>query len=101
MLKIVPLTNLKRTGGTVLAKLSNSDESVVITRRGRPAAVLVSMERYKEMEAYAARLNELELAELVRQARLELDAGETIPQHEVVARLKKKFGVPEKKERKR
>jgi prevent-host-death family protein len=91
MQKIMPLTDLKRTAGTVLADLSESGKSVVITRRGRPAAVLVSIERYQEMETYAAQLVELELVELVRKGGAAIEAGEAITHEEVKARLLKKY----------
>lgn len=93
MQKIMPLTDLQRTAGSVLADLSSTDESVVITHRGRPAAVLISVARYQAIEADLERLDELELVELVRAGRAEIEAGKTIPHEEVVARIKRKFGV--------
>jgi prevent-host-death family protein len=93
MQKIMPLTDLQRTAGSVLAELSDSNESVVITHRGRPAAVLLSVARYQEIEAAAKRLDELELVELVRQGRAAIEAGDTIPHEEVKRRLLKKFGL--------
>lgn len=93
MQKIMPLTDLQRTAGAVLADLSGSGESVVITHRGRPAAVLISVARYQAIEADLERLDELELVELVRQGRAAMEAGDTIPHEEVKARLMRKFGL--------
>lgn len=92
----MPLTDLQRTAGSVLADLSDTDESVVITHRGRPAAVLLSVSRYQAIEADLERLDELELVELVRQGRAAMEAGDTIPHEEVKARLMKKFGLTKK-----
>ena len=46
----------------------------MITHRGRPAAVLVSAERYAQMEADLERLDELELIAMVEDARQGLQA---------------------------
>ncbi|MEO6393481.1 MAG: type II toxin-antitoxin system Phd/YefM family antitoxin [Pyrinomonadaceae bacterium] len=99
MQKIMPLTDLQRTAGSVLADLSSTDESVVITHRGRPAAVLISVARYQAIEADLERLDELELVELVREARQEHAAGEMIPHHEVVERIQRKFAPKQKNKR--
>jgi len=42
----VPITRLLRWPSSVLARLTGSDEPIVLTRHGRPAAVLVSAAAY-------------------------------------------------------
>jgi len=41
MQKIVPVTELQREAGQILRRLRDSKEPVIITQRGRPAAVLI------------------------------------------------------------
>jgi len=50
MKKIIPITDLQRQAGQILSSPSHSDEPVIITQRGRTAAVIVSAERYIQIE---------------------------------------------------
>ena len=45
--RIVPVTDLRQNAAAVLKKLQSSREPLVITQRGRAAAVLVSLEAYE------------------------------------------------------
>jgi prevent-host-death family protein len=88
MQKIIPITDLQRGAGQIVTDLS--DESIVITHRGRAAAVLVSAERYAQMELDLERLDELELAGMVEDARHARTANQTLSHDEVKRRLKKR-----------
>jgi prevent-host-death family protein len=88
MQKIIPITDLQRGAGQIVAELA--DESIVITHRGRVAAVLVSAERYAQMESDLERLDELELAGMVDEARLARASEQTLSHEEVKRRLKKR-----------
>lgn len=87
MKNIVPITDLQRQAGQIVSGLADSDEPVVITQRGRAAAVIVSASRYAEIEEDLRRLDELELLEMVDRAHAARAAGETIPHAEVKRRL--------------
>jgi prevent-host-death family protein len=91
MQKIMPITDLQRAAGNIIADLTDSDESVVITHRGRPAAVLLSVARYEEIEGDLQRLDDLELLDMVAKARQGRAAGQTIPHEQVKTKLAKKF----------
>ena len=67
-----------------------ADDSVVITHRGRAAAVLVSAERYAQRESDLERLAELELAGMVEEARRARAADQSLSHEEVKRRLKKR-----------
>ncbi|MBA3713957.1 MAG: type II toxin-antitoxin system Phd/YefM family antitoxin [Pyrinomonadaceae bacterium] len=97
MRKIVPITDLQRQAGQVISSLADSDEPVVITQRGRAAAVIVSAERYTQIEEDLQRLDELELLEMVKLAREAQAAGETLSH----AKVKKQLGVGQKAQPKR
>ncbi|MCA1626313.1 MAG: type II toxin-antitoxin system Phd/YefM family antitoxin [Acidobacteria bacterium] len=87
MKKIIPITDLQRQAGQVVGSLSDSDEPVVVTQRGRAAAVIVSVERYQQIEADLERLDELELSEMVERGRAAKAAGEVLSHAEVKRRL--------------
>lgn len=87
MRKIIPITDLQRQAGQVVGSLTDSDEPVVVTQRGRAAAVIVSIERYQQIEEDLERLDELELAEMVERGRAAKRAGEVLSHNEVKRRL--------------
>ena len=87
MKKIIPITDLQRQAGQILSSLSDSDEPVIITQRGRTAAVIVSAERYTQIEEDLQRLDELELLEMVKRANEARAAGDTVSHAEVKKRL--------------
>jgi prevent-host-death family protein len=88
MQKIIPITDLQRGAGQIVTDLA--DDSVVITHRGRAAAVLISAERYAQMESDLERLDELELAGMVEEARRARTSNQTLPHEEVKRRLKRR-----------
>lgn len=93
MRKIVPITDLQRQAGQLVSEVVSSDEPIIITQRGRAAALIVSAARYAQIEADLQRLDELELLELVARARVEIAAGQTLAQQQVKARLAKRAGA--------
>ncbi len=58
-----------------------------MTQRGRAAVVIVSIERYQQIEEDLERLDELELAEMVERERVTKRAGEVLSHNEVKRRL--------------
>ncbi|PYS92533.1 MAG: type II toxin-antitoxin system prevent-host-death family antitoxin [Acidobacteria bacterium] len=97
MQKIIPITDLQRAAGQIVTDLTAADDSVVITHRGRPAAVLLSAERYAQMESDLERLDELELIGMVESARAARASGQTLSHDEVKKRLRKRAaGAPKR-----
>jgi prevent-host-death family protein len=92
MKRIIPVTDLQRQAGQILSSLSDSDEPVIVTQRGRASAVIISAERYTQIEEDLERLDELELSELVKRAREARAAGDTISHSNV----KKRLGLEER-----
>jgi prevent-host-death family protein len=66
---IVPISDLRDDAANVLDRLKKSREPVVITQRGRAAAVLVSVEEYERSE------HEREILRLLVQGDKEVAAG--------------------------
>ena len=87
MKHIVPITDLQRQAGQIIGSLADSDEPVVVTQRGRAAAVIISAERYEQIEDDLSRLDELELLELIEEGKRQIAAGNVISQDEVKQRL--------------
>jgi prevent-host-death family protein len=81
----------------VLNRLSGSDEPIIVTRRGRAAAVLISAERYTRIEEDLKQFDELELSEMVMRARAAREVGDTVSHKDV----KKRLGLAERESAKR
>ena len=66
---IVPISDLREDAANILSKMKNSHEPVVITQRGRAAAVMVSIEEYERST------HEREILRLLAQGDREVAAG--------------------------
>jgi prevent-host-death family protein len=66
---IVPISDLRDDAANVLDRMKKSQEPVVITQRGRAAAVIVSIEEYERSE------HERELLRLLVKGDKEVAAG--------------------------
>jgi prevent-host-death family protein len=67
---IVPITDLRQDATSIVKRVNDSGQPVVITQRGRAAAVMVSMEAYEHSE------HQLELLRLLARGEKEMEAGE-------------------------
>src|SRR5690242_13028424 len=99
MKKIIPMTDLQRQAGQIVAGVSSTDEPVIITQRGRAAAVLVSAHSYSQIEKDLERLDELELLEAIAKSREAISRSQTIPHAEVKKRLQKRYNVKPERNR--
>jgi prevent-host-death family protein len=66
---VIPVTDLQQDAAAALKRARDSRQPVVITQRGRAAAVLVSIETYKAAE------HERELLRLLAKGDKEIAAG--------------------------
>jgi prevent-host-death family protein len=66
---IIPITDLRQHATTIVKKVKTSREPLVITQRGRAAAVIVSMEDYEHSQ------HELELLRLLARSEKEIEAA--------------------------
>ena len=76
---IIPITDLRQDAAAALKHVKASRQPVVITQRGRAAAVLVSMEAYERSE------HERELLHLLARGEQEIKAGSGFDLDEVLA----------------
>ena len=66
---LIPITDLRQDAATVLRRIRESKEPVVITQRGRAAAVMMSAETYERAE------HDRELLRLLARGEREIAAG--------------------------
>jgi prevent-host-death family protein len=70
LLDIVPVSDLRQDAAKVLKRVRASREPLVITQRGRAAAVMLSVESYERSE------RDKELLRLLVKGEREIEAGE-------------------------
>ena len=76
---IIPITDLRQDAAAALKHAKSSRQPVVITQRGRAAAVLLSMEAYERSE------HERQLLHLLARGEREISAGKGFDFDEVLA----------------
>ena len=76
--EIVPVSDLRQEAAAVLKRLRKSHEPVVVTQRGRAAAVLLSIEEYERKE------RDLEILRLLALGEKEITAGNGVDLEEVM-----------------
>jgi prevent-host-death family protein len=70
LLNIIPVSDLRQDAAKVLKRVRDSKEPLVITQRGRAAAVMLSVEAYEQSE------RDRELLRLLAKGEREIEAGE-------------------------
>jgi prevent-host-death family protein len=70
LLNIIPVSDLRQDAAKVLKRVKDSREPVVITQRGRAAAVMLSVEAFEQSE------RDRELLRLLAKGEREIEAGE-------------------------
>ena len=66
---IVPITDLRQNATSVVKRVSGAKDPVIITQRGRAAAVMVSIEAYEHSQ------RELEILRLLARGEKEIEEG--------------------------
>ena len=75
---IIPITGLRQDAAAAMKQVKSSREPVVITQRGRAAAVLLSLEAYERSE------HERQLLHLLARGEQEITAGKGFDLDEVL-----------------
>ncbi len=83
---VIPITDLRQNSAEVLARVRKSKRPVIITQRGRSAAVL------EDVVEYEKRLERLELLEAVARGDRASQRGDLIPHKEAMRRLREAAG---------
>jgi len=77
--EIIPITDLRQDSSAVLERVRSSREPVIITQRGRAAAVMVSVEEYERSE------NERQILLLLARGEKEIAQGKGHKLEDVLA----------------
>ncbi len=88
-MKTISSVGLRKDLGGVLVETEQSDEEVIITRSGKPVAVLIGMARWEEIESILATWEQLQNPEnkgKLRAAKRDLAAGRILSHEEIAAR---------------
>jgi prevent-host-death family protein len=74
-MKTLPLAEAKATLSRLVDRVSETDEEILITRNGRPAAILVSPDDYEAWKETRAIQSDRELMEEIRRGLRALKKG--------------------------
>ena len=83
MSKTVPVREFRTHLAELLEEVADRREHVTVTRRGRPAAVLVPVAEYEALEETAEILSDEPTLAAIRRGLDDLAAGEIVPLDEV------------------
>ena len=86
MLKQVTITDLQRRAAEVIGDLSEGP--VIVSQRGRPAAVIVTAAVYERMEQAMAEVEANQVREIIAAGLASYQAGRTSPQSAVARRVR-------------
>lgn len=78
MSKTVPVRELRSELSQVIDQVADLREHVIVTRHGRPAAVLVPVDEYEALEEAAEILSDAETMAAIEEGRREVERGETV-----------------------
>jgi prevent-host-death family protein len=67
---ILPVSDLRQDAAKVLKKLRNNQEPIIITQRGRAAAVIIGVEAYEKSE------HDKEILRLLAKGEKEIESGD-------------------------
>jgi len=70
LMDILPISDLRQDAAKILKKLRDNNEPIIITQRGRAAAVIIGVEAYEKSE------HDKELLRLLAKGDKEIEIGE-------------------------
>ena len=79
LLNIIPVSDLRQDAAKILKQLRNNKEPLIITQRGRAAAVMIGVDAYEKSE------HEKELLRLLARGEREIDIGEGYDLDDILA----------------
>jgi prevent-host-death family protein len=88
---IQSLTTFRRRSGDFMKQLKRSKRPVVLTVKGKAAAVVQDAEAYQRLLDLAARAD---AGEGIRQGLNDIAQGRTRPAREVFEGIRRKYGIP-------
>lgn len=90
MSKVVPVREFRAELASLINEVADRREHVIITRRGRPAAVVVPVEEYDALEETAEILSDRETLAAIEKGRREIDADKSVTLEDLRTDLRKR-----------
>ena len=84
--RVLPLAEIKKRLSEIVDGIEQRHERVVLTRNGRPAAVLMSPDELESLEETLDILSDPAALSEIRAAEADIDAGRSISAEELQAR---------------
>ena len=88
--KIIPITDLQTKAKKYVEQVRETEESVIVTQRGRASAVLVSYVVYEGMLALQDEMSYPDFQKRMTRVRREQAAGKTVSLEDILARRKRR-----------
>lgn len=76
--RIVPVREFRAELANLIDEVADRREHVIITRRGRPAAVVIPVNEYEALEETAEILSDTETLAAIEKGRRELKTGKSV-----------------------
>ncbi len=83
MTETLPLSTVKARLSELVDRVEREDDRIVVTRNGRPAAVLVSADDLESLEETLAILSDRKLMRRIREGQREIARGDVISLEEL------------------
>lgn len=87
MSKTVPVRELRSELSQIIDQVADLREHVIVTRHGRPAAVLVPVDEYEALEETAEILSDPGTLAAIEEGRRQAECGETVTLDELRRQL--------------
>lgn len=87
-MKTLPFTEARRGLSKLVDQVSKDHDYVLITKQGKPKAVLMSADEFESWEETIEILSDPKARRTIRRSLRELEAGRAIPYEEVRAKLR-------------
>jgi antitoxin YefM len=84
-METLPLADVKARLSELVTRVQQQHDQVTVTRNGRPAAVVVSVDEWESLHETLAILTDSDAVASIRQAREEIARGEVYTTDEVLA----------------
>lgn len=87
-MEVLSLSHVKAHLSEIADRIEGQHDRVVVTRNGRPAAVILSPDDLDSLEETLAVLSDPELMRKIRDGETALDSGDTLTLDELQAKLR-------------
>ena len=86
--KIIPISDLQSKTKEIIEEVKRTRDPVIITQRGRPAALVVNYEEYEGMRHTLDEMSYPDWQERLERAKKESEAGESISLEDLIEERK-------------